>query len=295
MIIVKLQGGLGNQMFQYAIGKKLSLLNKTELKLDLSFLLDRTPRPNFTYRDYNLNIFNLKIEFATQEEIKPFINYLDSKIKRKIYTYLFLGKKNKYINEKKCNFNPDIFKLTGNIYLDGYWQTEKYFNDIKNILYNDFIVKTNQDQKNQDVAKTIKNTNSVSIHIRRGDYIDNKQIYHFHGICDLNYYYNCVNLLLKKLKNPNFFIFSDDHQWMKENLKLDYPMTFVDHNDASKNYEDLRLMSQCKHNIIANSSFSWWGAWLNQNPDKIVYAPQKWFNDTSKKTQDLIPDQWIRV
>ena len=295
MIIIKLQGGLGNQMFQYAIGKKLSLLNKTKLKLDLSFLLDRTPRSNFTYRDYNLNIFNLTIESATPKEIKPFVNYLGSKIKRKIYTHLFLGKNNKYINEKQLTCDPDIFKLTGNIYLDGYWQTEKYFNDIKNILYNDFTIKIPQDEKNQEIAKIIKNSNSVSIHIRRGDYIENKQTYNIHGICDLDYYYNCINLLLKQLKNPYFFIFSDDHQWAKENLKLDYPMTFVDHNNASKNYEDLRLMSQCKHNIIANSTFSWWGAWLNQNPNKIVYAPQKWFNDSSRDTKDLIPDQWIKV
>jgi len=295
MIIVKLQGGLGNQMFQYAIGRKLSILNKTELKLDLNFLLDRTPRPNFTYRDYNLNIFNLKVEFATQEQIKPFVNYPDNKIKRKIYTYLFLGKNNKYINEKQPTCEPDIFKLTGNIYLDGYWQTEKYFSDIKNILYNDFTIKIPQDKKNQEIAEIIKNSNSVSIHIRRGDYIENKQTYNVHGVCDLDYYNNCINLLLKQIENPHFFIFSDDHQWATENLKLDYPITFVDHNDGSKNYEDLRLMSQCKHNIIANSSFSWWGAWLNQNPDKIVYAPQKWFNDSSKNTKDLIPDQWIKV
>lgn len=295
MIIIKLQGGLGNQMFQYAIGKKLSLLHKTKLKLDLSFLLDRVPRQNFTYRDYNLNIFSLKIESATPEEIKPFISYLDSKTKRIIYTYLFLGKKNKYINEKQFTFDPAIFKLTRNIYLDGYWQTEKYFSDIKNVLYNDFNIKIPQDEKNQEIAKIIKDTNSVSIHIRRGDYIENKQTYNVHGVCDLDYYNNCVNLLLKQIENPHFFIFSDDHQWAKENLKLDYPMIFADHNDESKNYEDLRLMSQCQHNIIANSTFSWWGAWLNQNPDKIVYAPKKWFNDTSRNTQDLIPDQWMKV
>ena len=295
MIIIKLQGGLGNQMFQYAIGRKLSILNKTELKLDLNFLLDRTPRPNFTYRDYNLNIFNLKVEFATQEQIKPFVNYPDNKIKIKIYTYLFLVKNNKYINEKQPTCEPDIFKLTGNIYLDGYWQTEKYFSDIKNILYNDFTIKIPQDKKNQEIAEIIKNSNSVSIHIRRGDYIENKQTYNVHGVCDLDYYNNCINLLLKQIENPRFFIFSDDHQWATENLKLDYPITFVDHNDGSKNYEDLRLMSQCKHNIIANSSFSWWGAWLNSNPEKIIIAPQKWFSVTTRNIKDLIPDSWIKL
>lgn len=295
MIIVKLQGGLGNQMFQYAIGRKLSLLNKTKLKLDLNFLLDRTPRSNFTYRDYNLNIFNLKLDFATQDEIKPFINYLDSKIKRKIYAYLFLGKNNKYISEKQFTCDPSIFKLTGNIYLDGYWQTEKYFADIKDILYREFTIKYPQDIISREISNRIESTQSVSIHIRRADYVQNQVTYNIHGICDLDYYYNCINSLLDKIQNPHFFIFSDDPQWVKENLKLDYPMTFVDHNDASKNYEDLRLMSQCQHNIIANSTFSWWGAWLNQNPNKIVYVPPKWFSDQTRDTKDIIPETWIKA
>jgi hypothetical protein len=295
MIIVKLQGGLGNQMFQYAIGRKLSLLNKTQLKLDLNFLLDRTPRSDFTYRDYNLNIFNLKLEFATSDEIKPFVNYLGSKIKRKIYTYLFLGKNNKYISEKQFTCDPNIFKLTGNIYLDGYWQSEKYFADIKDILYREFTIKYPQDIRSREISNMIKNTESVSIHIRRADYVQNQLTYKIHGICDLDYYYNCINLLLDKVQNPHFFIFSDDTQWVKENLKLNYPITFVDHNNASRNYEDLRLMSQCQHNIIANSTFSWWGAWLNQNPDKIVYAPQKWFNDQTRDTKDIIPETWVKV
>jgi hypothetical protein len=253
MIIVKLQGGLGNQMFQYAIGRKLSLLNKTQLKLDLNFLLDRTPRSDFTYRDYNLNIFNLKLEFATSDEIKPFVNYLGSKIKRKIYTYLFLGKNNKYISEKQFTCDPNIFKLTGNIYLDGYWQSEKYFADIKDILYREFTIKYPQDIRSREISNMIKNTESVSIHIRRADYVQNQLTYKIHGICDLDYYYNCINLLLDKVQNPHFFIFSDDTQWVKENLKLNYPITFVDHNNASRNYEDLRLMSQCQHNIIYNT------------------------------------------
>jgi hypothetical protein len=295
MIIVKLQGGLGNQMFQYAIGRKLSLLNKTQLKLDLNFLLDRTPRSDFTYRDYNLNIFNLKLEFATSDEIKPFVNYLGSKIKRKIYTYLFLGKNNKYISEKQFTCDPNIFKLTGNIYLDGYWQSEKYFADIKDILYREFTIKYPQDIRSREISNMIEITQSVSIHIRRADYVQNQLTYKIHGICDLDYYYNCINLLLDKVQNPHFFIFSDDTQWVKENLKLNYPITFVDHNNASRNYEDLRLMSQCQHNIIANSTFSWWGAWLNQNPDKIVYAPQKWFNDQTRDTKDIIPETWLKV
>ncbi len=295
MIVVKLQGGLGNQMFQYALGRKLSLQNNDTLKLDLSFLLDRTPRQIFTYRDYNLNIFNLNIKFATQDEIKPFIKYLNNKVKRKIYASLFLNKNNKYISERQFTYDLNILKLTGNLYLDGYWQTEKYFDNIKDMLYKDFTIKIPQNQENQKINNIIKSTNSISIHIRRTDYIHNKITNSIHGTCSLKYYKNCVNLITKEINEPHFFVFSDDHQWAKENLKLDYPMTFVDHNDASKNYEDLRLMSQCKHNIIANSTFSWWGAWLNQNPNKIVCAPKKWFNDTSRNTQDLIPDQWIKV
>jgi len=133
------------------------------------------------------------------------------------------------------------------------------------------------------------------LHIRRGDYVHAPLANQFHGLCSLDYYQKAVNYIYQKIPDCHFYIFSDDHSWVCENFKLDYPVTMVDHNDADKDYEDLRLMSLCKYNIIANSSFSWWGAWLNANPEKIVLCPERWFNDLSLDIKDLMPDSWIRV
>ena len=133
------------------------------------------------------------------------------------------------------------------------------------------------------------------MHIRRGDYVSNPTTNKLHGTCSLEYYHNAVDIIAAKVSNPHFFIFSDDHEWARNNFKIDYPLTFVAHNNAGKNYEDMRLMSLCKHHIIANSSFSWWGAWLGSNPKKIVCAPRGWFKDKSLNTNDIIPSDWSRI
>ena len=135
----------------------------------------------------------------------------------------------------------------------------------------------------------------MSLHVRRTDYVQNALTNKIHGVCDQDYYASCVRYIGDQVSNPHFFIFSDEPQWAKDNLMFDFPMTVVDCNDASRNYEDLRLMSTCKHNIIANSSFSWWGAWLNSNPNKIICAPKQWFTDSTRNTKDLIPSNWIRL
>ena len=140
----------------------------------------------------------------------------------------------------------------------------------------------------------IADSNSVSIHIRRGDYVADPTMYTSHGTCDIDYYNRCVESLTEKVKDTSFFVFSDDPQWSRDSLKLQYPAIFVDHNDMEHGYEDMRLMSQCKHNIIANSSFSWWGAWLNNNENKIVLAPEKWFAKKTYIINDMIPVQWVK-
>jgi hypothetical protein len=140
----------------------------------------------------------------------------------------------------------------------------------------------------------ISSTNSVSIHFRRGDYLTNPSVMDL-GICELEYYYKCVDNLAKIVPDPHFFILSDDPEWVTNNIKINYPKTIICINLNNNDSEDLRLMSLCKHNIIANSSFSWWGAWLNSNPDKLVFAPKKWFNKTDRTAEKLIPDTWITV
>ena len=200
-------------------------------------------------------------------------------------------------------FDPMVLKAGKNVYLEGYWQSEKYFKEIEYIIRKDLIIKPNLKGRNKDIAKKIVSENSISLHIRRGNYVANPEIFKVHGTCEQEYYYEAIDYITENVKEPYFYIFSDEIEWAKDNFKIEYAHTFVDINigfdgenyQDEKNYEDLRLMSLCKHNIIANSSFSWWGAWLNQNPEKIVIAPKKWFNDESLDTSDLIPNSWIRI
>lgn len=283
MIITKLIGGLGNQMFQYAVGRSLAYANNTELKLDIS---GYNNQKGITPRSYMLNIFNIQSNYANEKEIHKF---------RGNNIFLRILKISSYIKEKQFYFDPKILIVKDNSYLDGYWHSEKYFKEIEQIIRKEFTLKDKPDVTNRKMISYINNCDSVSIHIRRGDYVFDKKTNKFHGICSLGYYLKAVALVAKKVKNPQFFIFSDDPIWTKQNLHLKFPCVYVDHNVGRKDYEDMRLMSKCKHNIIANSSFSWWGAWLNNNLDKIVVAPKQWFHDKSINTRDLIPESWIRI
>lgn len=290
MIITKLIGGLGNQMFQCAAGRRAAYVNNTSLKLDITGYENQV---GITPRKYALNIFNIQENFASINEINKLKkNTFIQKILKKIHP-VFTNKS--YVREKVHNFDPDILKISDNTYLEGYWASEEYFKDIEDIIRKEFTLKNKPDAINQKMISRIKNCDSVSIHIRRGDYVNDKKTNQFHGVCDLNYYLRAIALIAKKVKSPKFFVFSDDIEWAKQNLLLKFPCIYVEHNTGKKDYEDMRLMSYCQHNIIANSSFSWWGAWLNKNKDKIVIAPKKWFNDKSINTKDLIPDSWIKI
>jgi len=288
MIITKLKGGLGNQLFQYALGRHLAEIHNTTLKLDTTSYYYGGPR------QYELNYFNIQENVAVTGEIKALTEIKQGKLQKHLYL-LFHNHPKKpptYVCANYLYFNPKILKLPDNIYLEGYWCSEKYFIDIADIIRREFTIKMPQEGKNKQLAEIIGSTTSVGIHIRRGDYIEDPKARQSHGLCSLRYYHNCIDHIAKISKEPHFFIFSDDVQWCKNNLRLDYPTTFVDHNDQKHSYEDLRLMSQCKHNIIANSTFSWWAAWLNPNQDKIVLAPDKWVAKKDCNIADIIPPQW---
>lgn len=290
MIITKLIGGLGNQMFQYATGRRMAHFNNTELKLDITGYKNQV---GITPREYMLHIFNIQENFASESEINKLKkNNFVQKILKKIHP-VFTNKS--YIKEKGHNFDPDILNIGDNTYLEGYWTSEKYFRDIEDIIRKEFTLKNKPDEVNQKMICRIKSCNSASIHIRRGDYVEDKKTNQFHGVCALRYYLKAVALIAKKVKNPQFFVFSDDLQWTKQNLHLEFPYIYDDHNAGKKDYEDMRLMSECKHNIIANSSFSWWGAWLNKSTNKIVITPKRWFKDPLIKTVDLIPKSWLKI
>ena len=295
MVIVKLMGGLGNQMFQYAAARRLAHFNNTNLKIDLSWF-DNICKVDSS-REYALDEFEIQENFASREEIEALTVKTQGFVERLIIKAIGrkLGTAPSYIREKYFHFDPDILYLDDGVYLDGYWQSEKYFKDIETIIRQEFTIKSEMNAKSLAIKKHIKSTNSVSLHIRRGDYISNPHTNKFHGSCNVKYYFRCIENLTLRLKHPHFFIFGDDPEWTRANLKLPYPTTFVDHNPPEKGYEDLKLMSRCKYHIIANSSFSWWGAWLNPDPDKIVITPDRWFNKEDVDTTDLLPENWIRL
>jgi hypothetical protein len=290
MIIVKLKGGLGNQLFQYALGRNLSEIHKTILKIDISFF------QTYALHAYSLGPFDIREIIASQDEVVSLKYQKTGTIERAMMRLLRKSRSlaKSYIKEKDFHYDPEILSLPDGVYLDGYWQSDKYSADISEIIRQEFKVKPHAEGKNLELLEDISSCESVSLHIRRGSYL----IPPYNSVlepCSLTYYQKCVDYLAYAINNPHFYIFSDDPQWTRDNLQLSYPFTFVDQNNADKDYEDLRLISHCKHHIIANSTFSWWGAWLNDSKDKIVIAPQKWFNDTSVNTEDLIPPTWIRL
>lgn len=285
MIIVKLIGGLGNQLFQYAIGRQLSIKHGVKLKVDLVELLDRKPRQNFTFRDFELGNFKCQVQSATKFELFFFKSFTRALTK--------IGITTSYLRESKNTFDSKlILNSSYSMYLNGFWQSEKYFSNIRSVLLNDLSLINEISYKAKKWEAAIKSKNSISIHIRRGDYLSLSSANEFHGICSLEYYNSAIEIMKDKNSHCIFFFFSDDIDWAKSAFSSLENTEFV---ESMSNKEDLYLMSICKHNIIANSSFSWWGAWLNQNQDKIVISPKKWFNDVKIDTTDLIPSSWIRI
>lgn len=288
MIIVKLMGGLGNQMFQYAFGRNLALKHNTRLILDINWYNDPN---NSLYRSYALGVFNIPEKFASTRQITRYTS-ANSLIHFKFIRQFFPSVR--VIKEPHFHFSEDTLNSPDNSYLVGYWQCAKYFSDIRYILLRDFSFKNKPDKSNQIWLELISNSTSVSMHIRRSDYVNNPTTNKFHGTCNLEYYKKACMVIEEKFKSPEYFIFSDDIEWVKANTSFTNPCHFIDHN-TSRPSEDLRLMIQCKHHIIANSSFSWWGAWLAENEDKMVIAPEKWILTTLHSAKDVIPSSWIKL
>jgi hypothetical protein len=183
--------------------------------------------------------------------------------------------------------------LPDNSYLDGYWQSHRYFERISNLLHDEFKLKEDSVEHNYGLECEIKDSTSIGVHIRRGDYVTNIKSAKYHGICSMDYYNDSFEYMSKIISNPKYFIFSDDINWAINNIKINYPIRFISTNMKIPHY-DLSLLSLCKHQIIANSSFSWWAAWLNKNLNKIVIAPKKWFTK-DKDANDLCPTNWIKL
>lgn len=272
-IIVNLIGGVGNQMFQYALGYALAR------KLGAVLYCDISAYKEYKIRNFELKKFKSEIKIALEEDV------LELCKKR------FWGRTK--FSEKSLKFNSRFLKIKSSAYLKGYFQSEKYFLDVKDEILDLFSFSDLNFIQNRDLLNEIKKTNSVSINLRLCEYVNNPEVAKIHYVCTKKYYENALTEIKKRVEKPKFFVFSDDIEASREYLPDDIDFVYC---DTANWQEDLYFMQNCKHNIVANSSFSWWAAYLNQNPQKIVVAPKKWFADGSKKDyRDIVPKSWIKV
>lgn len=280
-------------MFQYAIGRALSLRQSTELVLDTGAF----SRYNL-HNGYELSrIFNISARVANESDFRRVLGWrgygrIRQALIRRRYSFT---RGNRIIVETPHGSQAGISDLPGDCYLSGYWQSEKFFRSYQDQIRADFTFRLPLSPQNQAVYEEIHTCDAISLHVRRGDYVNNQNAVAIYANCPQEYYLKAIDMVASQCANPVLFIFSDDIEWVKEKLKFQLPCEYVFHNTGNESYNDMRLMSECKHNIIANSSFSWWAAWLNSSKDKIIVAPQKWFSTDQFSCRDLIPSEWIRL
>ena len=288
-IIMRLQGGLGNQLYQYALGRSLSLRNGLPMFMETrNTSLDK-------YRNYELSAFNIKEQHVNSLD-KWCIRRTDSNSTGELFRTLCpLAWKYKIVKDKEAGFDPSVFNLkSGTLVLEGFWQSFKYFEQYQDVIKNELTFKKEPTLQNASMIDEIEDVNSIAVHIRRGDYVTNPNNASF-GTCPLEYYQKANDCIGQHVKKPHFYIFTDDPEWAKGNLTFSGPTKVVDYNLGKADYEDFRLMTHCKHFIIANSSFSWWGAWLARYPNKTVIAPMNWFKIDNFPPEDRIPGEWLRL
>jgi len=316
-------------MFQYAAARRLAHKHNTVLKLDISELVD-----GYGYHIYGLRFFNVKEDFASLMDIIRFfpaeglkrlstrvvgrkltklsvgriLRHKSESLKRRYYNYDPSAKEvvslmeRKVLSQRFFHFDPEVLNAPDSVYMTGSFLSEKYFKDIKEAILEEFTFKPEQSEEDVKVNEMIRASESVSIHIRRGEVVEESQNQATYNFIHDDYYNACTDYVASNIRNPHFFVFSDDMDWVRANFKIPFSTYYVDHNYDSIDYriasgtdfQDMRLMSQCKHNIITNSSFSWWGAWLNRNPEKIVCAPKEFVRIWNFDNKDIVPDEWIR-
>jgi hypothetical protein len=267
----------------------LSLLRGRELKLDIGYF-DIDP-----LRQYYLSEYHIAAQVATQSEIRQLAGRkITSRLRSRLPVLKYVPPK-RVKREKHFHYSPDVFNFPDNSYIEGYWQSEKYFIGHRDLLLTELTLKCEPDVECLRFRSRLEEVNSVSIHVRRGDYVGNPHTNRIHGSCPVEYYRAAVELLTRTVPEPIFFVFSDDPAWARYAFQglTRHPLQFTAAGRPAP--IDMHLMSRCRHNIIANSTYSWWAAWLNRNPDKIVIAPRKWFQVDDFDTKDLFPEGWIRI
>ncbi len=290
MILVELNGGLGNQLFQYAAGLSLALHHNVELKVNTTSFSE----PNAivgTQRHFELGNFEYAPAVASKDEIDDFLNQskLDNYFEKILPFY-----RRRIYKERRVSFDKNFYHSKKNIYLKGNRQSEKYFIRHSTYIREKLKFKGFVIEKVEKYGIAFRNTESVAIHIRRGDYLTDIAM-DVLGLIPIDHYLKAFEYLSSQIQIQKAYIFSDDIEWAEKNLRLNVDTEYVSGKITSTSIEDFYLISQCKHQIIANSSFSWWAAWLNPNPNKIVIAPKKWFNNAPYDTKDLIPESWIKM
>ncbi len=290
MIVTELIGGLGNQMFQYALGRALAIKYGTALKLDVSSFERQA------LRRYALDELMIEATVLTETERRRLAlgDGLSARIRR-MAAAAFGIQPVSIVRERSFSFDATVLNAPSHSYLQGYWQSWKYFHAIDRQLREEFTSRNKLVGENAATAARINTCTAVSVHVRRGDYVQDPHTARYHGVCGPDYYAAAERLLRERVGDIDLFVFSDDPSWAEANLRFSSNSVVVRHNPPDRDYEDLRLMTLCRHHIIANSTFSWWGAWLCQNPGKIVIAPKKWFAEAKLDTSDLIPEGWIRL
>ena len=289
-------GGLGNQMFQYAAARRLALTHKTELALDCSYF--KISATQDTVRKYELGQLPICAREASALEIAELSGSCKTFLQRGLVTLrrtCGMARQPAPVYESHIGFNPEILDCPDNVYLCGYWQSERYFSEIAETIRNDLTPTGKIPDEVLDLSEQIRNSNSVAIHFRRGDYVNNHKAAAFHGVLPIAYYEKALQHMTGSLAAPELFVFSDEPEWVRKEIQFPHPAHIINSNSERPPYQDMRLMSLCKHAIIANSSFSWWGAWMIRNPDKIVIAPERWLIKKHVKTVDLLPESWIKL
>lgn len=297
---MRLQGGMGNQMFQYAFARSLSIQKGTDLQMDLRYLLDRSPRKKFVFRGYDLDILNVQESFFKQgRKLLPYqvqAEVIAIKALKKMPQYLKENTLRQTYIEPYSHFDALYTAVAKNCYCIGYFQSYKYFHHIHDLLLQEFSLKPQFiEHKSSELYKKIYDSNSVCINVRRTDFITNKA----YEVVLEKYYETALDILLQKQANLNLFVFSDDIEWCYSNLKFNLPTVYVSDEHAGERFSNkFNLMVSCKHFIIPNSTYAWWAAYLSNNANKSIIAPTSWITNREVNelyVNDLIPESWIKI
>ncbi|THD43820.1 MAG: alpha-1,2-fucosyltransferase [Bradyrhizobium sp.] len=293
-VCMRIHCGLGNQLFMAALGLRLAQERKVRLIFDASAYL-----PREADRTYQLTNFSIAATTLSAPEKKGFarspLRFLNPQYR--LAKRLASMRRHNFVRQRIWEFDHDVVKVVAPVYLEGYWQTERYFSNVEGLIRQQFQLRQPITERRREWVKSIARAgaSAVSLHVRRGDYVTQAQSGGALWLCPAEWYASAMTAIAEQIEAPQFFVFSDDPGWARANLPDTWPRNFIEPDADGRDFEDLYVMSTCRHHVIPNSTFSWWGAWLNPRRDKTVIAPLKWFTTQSIDTSDMTPANWRRI